>query len=1162
MSVKTILGNLHDAGIKLGLDGSNLEIKAPQGALTAELREALVQNKAAIIEMLRLAGDIPSQTPSIAQRANPDEYPLSAAQERLWLISRLEADSAIYNVPHALRIKGNLDIFSLEAAINQVAQRHETLRAKFSTLDGQAIQSINQSFVFKLDIEKVTGNTPTDISRSADRALNEEALRPFDISQDPLIRGKLLQLADDEYLLLITMHHIVSDGWSVGLLFREIGDFYQTFRQHLAPSVEPLPIQYADFAQWQNRRLQEPLAEKQLAYWEKQLAGVATLELPLDRRREDVKGGHGASVTFKLDTALVAEIKRICNTEKITLSMLMSAAYSILLHRYSAQDDIVFGKPVANRNRTEIENLVGFFVNMLVERVNLSTNPTLKELYRQVKENAIASYENQDLPFERIVDAIKPERSQNKNPIFQVVLAVHSANSLDDAKQSQFAHALSLVDCDVNDYQMNIETARFDIELHIFEAPSRISGAWIYDTDLFDPASVQQMNESLLFILRQLVMQTDARVSEIRSLSDAQFRHLSKNLLQTQTDYPADKSVTELFEKQAEETPDAIAVSFDGRQLSYRSLNNRSNQLAHYLRARGVKAEVMVGVSIERSLDLVVALLGILKAGGAYVPLDPEYPLARLNFMLEDTAAPVLLTHSSVDRERLPTVSGTIIYLDQDWPAIEKESQDNPVSDITSDSLMYVIYTSGSTGKPKGVCVEHHSAVRLVKNTNYVDIKSQDVFLQFAPVAFDASTFELWGCLLNGARLVIYPHQRTSLEQLGNFIEQNSITTLWLTSALFNQMVDQHLQSFVAVKTLLAGGEALSTAKVNKYLAFLKQNSLTEHVLINGYGPTENTTFSCCHVMTAETEIGRSVPIGAAISNTQLYVLDSKGLPVPAGVPGELFLGGDGLARGYLNRPELTAERFVFAAFAGESATRLYRTGDQVRYRHDGIIEFIGRFDHQVKLRGFRIELGEVEEVICSHASVRVAVVMMREDEPGDKRLVAYLVLDKQKESSSAQIKEHVREQVPEYMLPSVFVVLDSLPLTPNGKVDRDALEPPGPERNVETDYVPPRTEDERRMAAIWCEFLGIETPGIDDNFFDLGGNSLLLMRTHARMCEVSGRDVPVTQLFRYPTIRGLAKQLVATEQGINAASIDKVRERAQKQRAAMHRQRSANATR
>ncbi|NNF93561.1 MAG: amino acid adenylation domain-containing protein, partial [Altererythrobacter sp.] len=755
------------------------------------------------------------------------------------------------------------------------------------------------------------------------------------------------------------------------------------------------------------------------------------------------------------------------------------------------QNDLVVGSPIANRTRAELEELIGFFVNSLVMRTDVSGDPSFAELLARVRQVALEAYAHQDLPFERLVEELDPERDLSRNPLFQVMFAVQNAPGK--------ASTLAGTELTIGAFSGNLQTTRFDLEVHVLEVDEQLQFHFIYSTDLFDGSTMRRMLGHYERVLEEVVKNSACRISELALLDEAERHQVLHEWNDTRTAYPREGSIKDLFEAQVGRDADAVALEYEGQRLSYGELNARANQLAHYLRQRGVGPEVMVAISVERSVEMVVGILGIVKAGGAYVPLDAQYPGPRLSMMLEDTAAPVLLTQSSL-RDRLPEFDGEVICLDTDWAQIARKRRTNPKVEVNASNLAYVMYTSGSTGRPKGTCVEQRSVVRLVKNTNYLDFGPQEVFLQFSPISFDASTLELWGSLLNGGKLLVCPPGQLSMGQLGQIIRDGGVSTLWLTAGLFNLMVDEQLDSLRGVRQLLAGGEALSVDHVRRVLEGIGTGRL-----INGYGPTENTTFSCCHVMDAHSDVGQSVPIGRPISNTRVYILDEHLHPVPVGVPGELYLGGDGLARGYLNRPELTAEKFIADPFSDEPHARLYRTGDWVRYQPDGNIEFIGRRDHQVKVRGFRIELGEIEAALGRLQPVQEAVVLLREDRPGDKRVVAYVVAEGEQAGLVEELRTQLKRELPDYMLPSAFVLLDALPLTPNGKVDRAALPAPEAADHLTAEYVAPRTPTEEILAGIWAEVLGVERVGVHDDFFELGGHSLLATQVISRVRQALG---------------------------------------------------------
>jgi aspartate racemase len=849
--------------------------------------------------------------------------------------------------------------------------------------------------------------------------------------------------------------------------------------------------------------------EQQLSYWRKQLARLPVSELPTDRPRPTAQSFRGAGHSISFSKSLTEGLRELSQREGATLYMTLLAAFQVLLARYTGQEDVVVGSPIAGRSEVETERLIGFFVNTLVLRTDLSGDPTFRELLRRVREVALGAYAHQDLPFEKLVEELQPERDLSQNPLFQVSFALQNAP----------ASSFELAGLEVIPLPIESRTTHFDLEVDVGEKPGGLSCTFVYATDLFDAGTIVRMMGHYQTLLEGIVTGANRRVSELAILTEAERRQVVEEWNQTEREYPREKTVHELFEEQAKKTPQAEAVVFGRERLSYGQLNERANRLAGFLSKRGVGPEVLVGLCVERSLEMVVGLLGILKAGGAYVPLDPAYPKERLAFMLEDTGAPVVLTQESLS-ESLPEGQFERVRLDADWPEIARESAENPPSEATAENLAYVIYTSGSTGTPKGVSIRHRSVVRLVRETDYATFGPEEVFLQFAPISFDASTFEVWGPLLNGARLVVMPPGFLSLEELGAAIKRHKVSTLWLTAGLFHQMVETQIDGLRGVRQLLAGGDVLSVPHVERVL-----RELPDCRLINGYGPTENTTFTCCHTVRRDEPLGASVPIGRPIANTRVFILDDWRQPVPIGVPGELYIGGDGLARDYYRRPELTAQRFLPNPFGGEGEKRLYRTGDRARFRADGTIEFLGRFDDQVKIRGFRIEPGEIEAALSQHPGVREAVVVAREDDPGQKRLVAYVV-GKEGMPGSSDLRGYLKQKLPEYMVPSAFLFLDALPLTPNGKVDRRALPAPEGRPELEEGYVAPRTPTEEVLSRIWAQVLGLDRVGVHDNFFDLGGHSLLAVRLFSQIEKSFDRHLPLAAIFQGPTVAQLASLL------------------------------------
>jgi aspartate racemase len=1058
------------------------------------------------------------------ESSGPNTFPLSFAQQRLWFLAQLDPDNPSYNVPQALRLKGVLEINALEQAINAIIARHESLRTTFKATDEQPVQIVSPVHEIKLAFTDLKELPEAEREAEARRLATAEARRPFDLNRDYPLRAALVRIEDDDHLLLLTMHHIVSDGWSMGVLTRELSTIYDAIAANQPIELAELPVQYADFAEWQREWLQGEVLEEQLAYWRKSLAGApAMLNLQTDYPRPAVQSFQGANLSYILSEKLSRSLNEFSQREGATLFMTLVAAFQTLLFRYTREEDIVVGTPIAGRNRVEIENLIGFFVNTLALRTKLSGNPTFRQLLGRVKDVALGAYAHQDLPFEKLVEELNPERDVGHTPVFQVMFGVQNAPR----------EKLALSRLTITRVPTTSETAKFDLTLFVGEAANGLS-CWLeYNTDLFEQKTIERMLGHFEVLLEGIAANPDCRLSELRLLTDAERSQLLTEWNGTQADFPKERCIHQVFEQQVERMPNSVAIVFEAQQLSYVELDRRANQLAHYLRNLGVGPDVIVGLCVERSREMLVGVLGILKAGGAYLPLDPASPRERLSFMLEDGGARVLLTQERL-QENLPANRCETVLLDRDWAAIACESEDSPDSAGTAGNLAYVTYTSGSTGKPKGVGITHRSVVRLVKETNYAQFGPDEVLLQFAPLSFDASTFEIWGSLLNGGRLVVMPPGLASLAELGEAVKRHGVTTLWLTAGLFHQMVETELESLRGVRQLLAGGDVLSVPHVE-----LVARELNGCQLINGYGPTENTTFTCCYRVKAGERFVGSVPIGFPISNTQVYILDEELEPVPVGVAGELYAGGDGLASGYLNDSALTAERFVPHPLSEEPGARLYRTGDRARYLADGRIEFLGRMDQQVKLRGYRIEPGEIEATLREHAAVQDAVVIVRDSAEGNKTLVGYVVVDSndaalQDDKLAAELKSFLKKKLPDYMVPGYFVELDQLPLTPNGKIDRKALPEPGPRPPDSSIMSRPRNEIEFALTLIWERVLNLRPIGLADNFFELGGHSLLAVRLMAEIKEEFGQKIPLVSLFQSATIEGLAGIL---QQGVSSIS-------------------------
>ena len=1050
----------------------------------------------------------------ISRRANREPAPLSYNQQGLWVLNQLMPGTSLYHTPIAVRLTGALDADALKKALNSIVARHDALRTRFTTLDGTPSQVVAPELALELPLSDLSTKPESEREAAAHRLLQHEARRPFDLSQGPLIRSLLVRLDEQKHILLVTMHHIVTDGWSVGIFQRELSALYRAVQNGQPAALPELPIQYPDYSSWQRRWFAGELYQSQLSYWKKQFEPLPpALELPTDHPRPNAQAHRafrGAHHTICLPKQLTTDLKTLSQKQGATLFMTLLAAYEVLLYRYSGEDDIVVGTPMAGRQMAETENLIGLFINTLPMRTSLGGDPSFREVLGRVKEAALGAYAHQDLPFERLVKELQPERALARNPLFQVMFVLQNEEIL----------PLELPGLVAEHFRVGNTMANFDLTLDVVERDGQLVCLFESNADLFESDTIGRLMGHFQTLLEGVVTNPEQKIAALPLLTEVERRQLLVEWNDTKTDYPNQESIQELFAQQVSKRPDAVALMSEDRQVTYCELNSRANQLAHFLRKRGVGADTRVGVCMQRSSELITVLLGILKAGGAYVPLDPDYPRARLEFMLKDAQVPVLITESGL-AQNLPANTAEMILLEEFEAKIGLESTSDPEIRTTADNLAYVMYTSGSTGKPKGVAVTHRNVVRLVKNTNYASFTADEVFLQSATISFDASTFEIWGSLLNGARLALMPPGCASLGELGKAIKRYKVTTLWLTAGLFHLMVDNHLDDLRGVRQLLAGGDVLSVPHVQRVLA-----ELSGCRLINGYGPTEDTTFTCCYTITDPASLNGSVPIGRPISNTRVYILDGCMNPVPIGVQGELYIGGDGVARGYLERPELNAERFVPDLFSKAPGARLYRTGDLVRYRPSGEIEFIGRIDNQVKVRGFRIELGEIESALAEHSSVREAVVVARKDN-GDKHLAAYLVPPAGVTPSIDELREFLKEKLPDHMVPSVFVVLESLPLSPTGKVDRHALPSTnGAKPATLRCFVPPADELELKLTRIWEKVLSVGSISVNDNFFELGGHSLLAVRLFAQIEKSFGRDLPLATLFQAPTVKQLARVL------------------------------------
>ncbi|CAG0930606.1 surfactin family lipopeptide synthetase A [Thermoflexales bacterium] len=1054
----------------------------------------------------------------ITQRLGP--LPLSFAQQRLWFLNQLMPDDSFYNMPVAVRCTGVLDEAALEASLKVIIKRHATLRTIFASEDGQPSQVIIPEMYLGLPVIDLRNLSEIERSKETKRLIREEAQHPFDLKQGPLLRSRLIRLSEIDHLFLLIMHHIVSDGWSMEILARELMTTYQAVTSGRRIQLPDLPIQYADFAVWQRQQMQAQAFEKALAYWKGQLADAPNLlDLPIDRPRPPVQTFHGATYPIVIPSNLVRVLTVLGQQEEATLFMTLLAAFQTLLYRYSGQEDMVIGTPVANRNSTEIENLIGFFVNMLALRNHLSGKLSFRDLLRQVREVCLKAYLYQDLPFEYLVEVLRPERHLSYTPIFQVLFALqYTATTSLQAGQVAF-----------NLLPYDTEMTKFDLTLSLTKTEQGLSGVFEYNTDLFDVNTLARMSKYFQMLLQEIVDNPDQCIDSFPLLTEAEYGQLV-GWNDTPTTLQYDESLIQTFEEQVAREPDRIAVVQGNAQLTYGELNRRANQLAHYLRKIEVRPETIVAVCLERSPEAIIALLGVMKSGGVYLPIDPTYPQERLALILSNAMAEIVLTEQSVQNQ-MPAGLGQTVCMDTDWSLIAQEPDCNPSVVVVPQNLAYVIYTSGSTGKPKGVLIPHQALSNLCRIIRgYYHLDSNDNVLQFASLDFDASLDQILPTLSAGAKLVLRGADIWSAEDFYRNIATLALTVVNPPTAYWHQvaqdwiMASRYANQHI-LRLVIVGGDRMRADA----LCLWHKTGFHPARLINAYGPTEATIEVSIHEVhepASQGLSGQSISVGRPLPGRTMAILDKHGNPIPIGVGGELYIGGISLARGYLNFPELTAERFVPDPFSSLPGARLYKTGDRARYRDDGTIEILGRTDYQVKIRGFRVELGEIETLLKQHSNVAEAVILPQEDEQGDRRLVAYVVL-RQKALGSSPLLKFLRGTLPNYMIPSAIIVLEALPFTTGGKIDRRALLTlKESHTNLISDYALPQDEIEQRIAAIWQDVLQLKRVGRHDNFFDLGGHSLLMVRVHSRLCQTISSTITMIDLFTYPTISSLAEHL------------------------------------
>ncbi|MFN0279993.1 MAG: amino acid adenylation domain-containing protein [Pyrinomonadaceae bacterium] len=1051
-----------------------------------------------------------AQIPVVSRKGN---IPLSFAQQRLWFLDKLEPNSAAYNIPFGMRIDGEIDLKALRTALDKLIVRHESLRTFVTTANGEGFLQILPKLAVELPVIDLTNLAAEERDAKVRNLTTEEASKPFDLAMSPLFRTKLLKLRGDEHVMLVTMHHTISDGWSLAVFFEELSEIYGGLTRGIDVGLPELKLQYADFASWQRGPLAEKEISRQLEFWTAKLKGAEPLlEFPTDRQRPLVQTYRGANYRKTISPELLDELKAFSRREGVSLFMTLLAAFYTLVYRHTNQDDLVLGIPIANRNYSDIERLIGFFANTLALRADLSESPSFREFLGRVKELALESYENQDVPFEKLVEHLNPQRSLSHNPIFQVMFGLHNTPPLKP----------ELSGLNLTPIEVNSGTSRFDLEVLVRETPNGLGVLAEYSTELFDESTIERLIERFEVLLRGILNNPAEKISVLPVLTLNERRLIVDEFNDTRKEYPINKCVHQLFELQALRTPDATAVVYENQRLTYGELNQRANAIAHRLKAFDLGPDSLVGLCVERSLEMVAGIFGILKTGAAYVPLDPSYPVDRLKMMLDDSGASVVLSHQNLT-EGLDSKRFRIVNMDDPSIASDVSSLENPQSDISLQNLAYINYTSGSTGVPKGVAIQHSS---LNNYTHHIlEVLGSDRPLNFANVstiAADLGNTCIYPALASGGCVHVISYEvLTNPDLFREYTVKHSIDVLKIVPSHLSALLDDDANGLMLPKRcLILGGEALTWDLVKRIL-----DKKRKCVVINEYGPTESTVGSAvAYIGNIENDYLATASIGKPAANTTTYILNESLQIVPIGVHGEIYIGGSGLARGYLNRPELTAERFIHDPFSEQADARLYKTGDLARYLPNGEIEYLGRIDNQVKIRGFRIELGEIESVISRFADVREAEVMARVQPGGDKRLVAYLVSATDSKIETAELRNYLREKLPDYMVPSAFVQLERLPLTPNGKIDQKAL--PEPDAAVSSEregYVEPRNEIEVKLAGIWSEMLGVDNIGVHDNFFNLGGHSLLAIRMFSAVEEAFRKSIPLATLFEAGTIEKLA---------------------------------------
>ncbi|WP_377863492.1 amino acid adenylation domain-containing protein [Bacillus sp. R86525] len=1117
MKMIELLNKLRKKNIKIWIEDDSLRFNGPKEGLNQELLKGLHQHEYEILSLLKDAKktDYPKKL-QVVTKAKKEHIPLSFAQNRLWFMEQLKPGNSFYNIQDVRKITGPLNLKALEKSIQEIVNRHAGLRTTFAEENEQPVQIITDQMKLPFRVINLCSSTKDESEKEAEKIIYDDASTPFDLSKC-LIRATVIHHSSEEYILILSMHHIISDGWSMGILFKEMEVLYEAFCNDQPSPLPDLNCQYSDYSIWQHDQFQEEKLQNDLLYWKNQLKNAPNLiELPTDFSRPAIQNYKGSLYSFWLSGADIEELEMICQENGSTLFMGLLTIYNILLHRYTGQEDIIVGTVTANRNSIELEEIIGFFVNTLPIRNDLSNDPTFEELLMKVRNSCLGAYAHQEVPFEMLVDQLKPERNLSYTPIVQTLCILQSASD-----------TLQLPGLKVSRVEVDYDTAKFDLTFAFEKDADGMQCHIEFNNEIFTENTIVKLTKSFQNILKSSVATPNKRISELQIISKRDRKKVVETWNEKNDINYSNLCIHEWFEKQVENRPDSIAIVSTKESISYQQLNERANQLAHFLRENGVTTEVKVGICVERTIEMLVGIIGILKAGGTYVPIDSNYPEERKQYILQDSNAQLLLTNEHLVDSFHEDLEIEILTFEKDRKIIKQKSTSNIKNISNPSNLAYIIYTSGSTGKPKGVMVSHSNVTRLFLNTEKCyQFNSDDKWTLFHSFAFDFSVWEIWGALLYGGQLVIVPYWTArSIDEFYELVAKQKITVLNQTPSAFYQFIeaDKELNMELSLRTVIFGGESLETNKLNNWF---NKHGDCKPALVNMYGITE-TTVHVTHQPINHSQTNEKNMIGKRISDLELYILDENMEPVPIGVVGEIHVGGAGVARGYNNRPRLTAEKFVPNIFSKEKGSRLYKTGDLARFLDSGGLEYLGRIDHQVKIRGFRIELEEIQRVMEEYPLIQQTVVVVHTNEDNDIRIVAYFTLENGQSLDLGALKDYLKNIIPNYMIPSWFIEMKKFPLSQNGKIDKKRLPNPSNETRISKhEMVLPRTEIEMMLSDIWKETLKISKVSVKDNFFELGGNSFSAIQFIRKVEALLGKTVSTAAIFQYPTIEGIAKML------------------------------------